>query len=137
MVPLEFLNNLEIMARDRPNPFGARLCGSAFLLMAFASLRLAVDIEIEEMWRSKTALRGRSVDREYPTGALIQRAAVRKGIRPKGAWINPATGYWGKYKPPGAGKFQRLTPYVSPAWEVDYSRQCSGNVFQHAIRRTE
>ena len=26
-------------------------------------------------------------------------------------------------------------PYVSPTWTVGYARQCTGNVFQHLIRR--
>ena len=114
-----------------------RLFGSAFLLMAFASIRFADAIEVEVTWRSKTAVCGRSVDQENPSGPLIQWAAVRKGMRSDGAWLNPISGYWGKFKPPGAGEYQWLMPYVSPTWAVDYSRPCSGNVFQHATRRVE
>ena len=110
---------------------------SAFLLMVFASLRFADTIDVGKIWRSKTAMCGRSVNQKDPTGPTIQLAAVRKGIRSDGAWINPIAGFWGKYKPPGAGRYQCLVPYLSPTWVVGYSRQRSGNVFQHAIRRAE
>ena len=94
MAPLEFLFQLEALVIDKGGPFGLRLCGSAFLLMVFAPLRFADTIEIEEMWRSKTAICGRSVDQKNPPGPLTQWAAVRKGVRSNGAWLNPVPGYW-------------------------------------------
>ena len=137
MSPLEFIFAIGEMVFAKWNPYGLRQRGEAFHMMVFAPIRFTESIDVEEIWRTKTAFCGRSAGQKKPPSPLIQLAAVRKGISSGGVWIKPRMVCWGKYKPAAKGSYRFLTPYVSTTWVVAYSRQCSGGAFQHAIRRAE
>ena len=82
--PLGFIIKLESLSVDKSNPFGMRLFGSSFLLMIFTSLRFANTVEVGEIWRSKTAICGHSLDQKkprapsYPAGVCPERHAFER-----------------------------------------------------------
>ena len=129
-VPFEFLAKLDAIASSKDQNSGLRLFCSMFLLMIHAASRFADTLEILTIERTKTVLRGRSVDQKDPTGPLIAWAAQREGITSKGAWINPLLGYWEKYKP-AKDEYRYLFPYFSTKWEPKYSRPAIDGVMHY------
>ena len=95
MGPPEFIIKLEEIARDKSKHYGLRLFCASFLLQVFASLRFSDAVEIETMRRTKASFCGRCVGQKGPAGPHIVRAAVRLGIHPNGARIDPVVAYWG------------------------------------------
>ena len=136
MAPYEFIISLGRIAPDNSQPEGFRLFCALFLLAIFASLRFSDTIEVADMWRTKTALAGRSAGQKLQGGEPITRAAVRREINPNGAWINPVIRYRGKVKPAG-GTYRCVRPYFPPSWEVDFAMPGSSGVIQHARSRAE
>ena len=98
--PLEFAIQLELYAADAKNDKTIRFYRSGLCLLIFASLRFSDTIEIQQLWTTKSAICGISVDQKSPNRELKTRAAPRRGFRSEGAWINPVWPYWEKSQPP-------------------------------------
>ena len=115
MAPYEFAIATERVSADNSQPEGRRLFCALFLLVIFASLRFSDTIEVVDIWRTKSAAEGRSVDQKLPGGEVITWAAARRGIDSNGSRINPIIRYWDKVKPKTEAR-RCLFPYFWPKW---------------------
>ena len=102
MLNLELLIDLERLTMDKERPLGMRFYASAYLLMVFASLRFSDVKAIFEIWRSATAICGRSIDKKLKSRPIITWATPSQGFTSNGAWANPLFSIWEK-SPIGRG----------------------------------
>ena len=118
MLSLDLLLDLERLTMDSERPLGMRFYASAYLLMVFASLRFSDVKAVFEIWRSATAICGRSIDKKLRSRPIITWATPSKGFVSKGAWANPLFEVW-KKNPPMEGGHHALFRASDEAWVVD------------------
>lgn len=99
MLELCLLLDLEKVIADMERPLGMRFYASAYLLMVFGSLRFP-DVEaVFGIWRSETAIFGRSIDKKLQSRPIITWATPSQGFVSKGRWADPLFSIWEKYPP--------------------------------------
>ena len=122
MLELCLLLDLERVSTDKERPLGMRFYASAYLLMVFASLRFSDVKAVFEIWRSETAICGRSIDKKQKSRPIITWATPSQGFESKGAWADPLFSIWEKH-PPVTGGHHSLFRFSSDSWEIDLTRR--------------
>ena len=122
MLELQLILDLEKLTVDRERPFGMRFYASAYLLMVFASLRFSDVKAIFDIWRSGTAICGRSIDRKLRSRPIITWATPSQGFITNGKWTDPLFSMWEKY-PPLKGGHHALYRFSDDSWEIDPTRR--------------
>ena len=97
MLELQLILDLERLSVDRERPFGMRYYASAYLLMVFDSLRFSDVKAVFDIWRSETAICGRSIDRKLRSRPVITWATPSQGFITEGKWANPLFSMWEKH----------------------------------------
>ena len=118
MIELELILDLERLSIDKERPLGMRFYDSAYLLMVFASLRFSDVKAVFEIWRSETAICGRSIDRKLKSRPIITWATPAQGFLSEGKWDGPLFSIWEKH-PPAKGGRHALYRFADDSWEVD------------------
>ena len=122
MLTLELIIDLENLATDKQRPLGMRFYASAYLLMVFASLRFSDVKAVFEIWRTGTAVCGRSIDKKLKSRPIITWGTPSQGFVSKGAWADPLFSIWEK-TPPVKGGHHSLYRFCDDSWEIDPTRR--------------
>ena len=95
--------------------------------MIHASLRFADTSEAQHLWRTDTAICGRSENQKDKNGELTTWAAPIEGTTARGGRAQPLSGYWDVSKPKNESVgYSYLFPIVNNDWKGRFWPQSVG-----------
>ena len=110
--------DLERLFIDKERHICRRFYSSAYLLMAFSSLRFSDVKAVFVIWRSSTAICGRSIDKKQKSRPIITWETPSQGFTSKGKCDGPLFPIWEK-RPPSKGGNRALCRFCNDSWETD------------------